>query len=195
MPAGMQAGVAPGRRALLAGGLLALAARPAAAAQARHVFDQRHGWLEFTARHLGLLDATGRFEDFSAELLWDPRQPLAMALTVEVRTAAIAMPMPGAVVRLRSPDFFDVERYPEARFTGGTTGAGSADGFALAGALTLRGTTRPFGMEARLAWRDRQVVEFSAEGEMRRSEYGMTADRAIISDTIRLGMRAALTVA
>ncbi len=189
-----------GRRAL-AGGLAALAARPAlGAARSRYVFDQHRGRLEFSARHLGVLTSTGRFEDFAAVLQIDPDRPLTTAVAVTVRTAVVALAYPGAVEMLRSPDFFDVDRYPEAHFTGAATGQGSLDRFALAGDLTIRGITRPYAMQARLLGRRRDaalgvdVADFSATGPMKRSAFGMTAETAAISDTIGLSVRVSLIV-
>jgi len=189
-----------GRRAFAAGLGAVAAVRPARAAPARYVFDEAAGRLEFTARHLGVLSSTGRFEDFAAELLIDPDSPLTTRVAVAVRTAAIALAYPGAVDLLRSPAFFDVERHPEARFDGAATGEGSLARFALAGNLTIRGITRPHRMEARLIERrrdpalGRDVAEFSAGGDMRRSEFGMTAEPAAISDVIRLTVRVRLIV-
>jgi polyisoprenoid-binding protein YceI len=184
----------------MAGGLGALAFARPAAARNRYVFDNSVGRLEFVARHLGVLSSTGRFEDFSAELLIDPDRPLTTNVEVKVRTAAVALAYPGAVDLLRSPAFFDVERFPEATFSGAATGEGSLARFTLAGALTIRGITRPHRMEARLVERrrdatlGREVAEFTAGGEMRRSEFGMTAEPAAISDTIRLVVRVRIIV-
>jgi polyisoprenoid-binding protein YceI len=183
-------------RRLFAGGVAALATGPARAeTRRRYAFDQKGGTLEFTARHLGVLSSTGRFDDFMAELLIDPDRPLTSRVQATVRTGAIDIAYPGAVDLLRSPAFFDVEKYPEARFTGAATGQGSLERFTLAGDLTIRGITRPFRMEARLLGRERDaalggdVANFSAAGDMKRSEYGMVADAASISDTIRLSVR------
>ena len=191
----------PIERRALVGALAAMVPRPTpAAARGRYVFDETRGRLEFTARHLGFLSSTGRFEDFAAELLIDPNRPLTSLVTVTVRTAAIALAYPGAVDLLRSADFFDVERFPEARFTGAATGQGSLENFALAGELTIRGITRPYAMEARLVGRRRDaavgadVADFAATGAMRRSEYGMTAQTTAISDTIRLAVSVSLIV-
>jgi polyisoprenoid-binding protein YceI len=188
-----------GRRMLLAGVGAGMLARPARA-RTRYVFDQNVGRLEFVARHLGVLSSTGRFEDFGAELLIDPERPLTTSVQVTVRTAAVALAYPGAVDLLRSPDFFDVERHPVATFRGAATGEGSLARFPLAGDLTIRGITRPFRMEGRLLDRrrdaalGREVADFSAGGEMKRSEFGMTTEQAAISDTIRLNVRVRLIV-
>ena len=189
-----------GRRAAAAGlGGALLLGRPAAA-RSRYMFDSAGGRLEFVARHLGVLSSTGRFEDFAAELLIDPDQPLTTHVEVTVRTAAIALAYLGAVDLLRSPAFFDVERFPEARFSGRATGEGTLARFPLAGDLTIRGITRPYRMEARLVDRKRDpalgrdIAEFSGSGPMRRSDYGMTAEAAAISDEIRLVVRVRIIV-
>jgi polyisoprenoid-binding protein YceI len=189
------------RRRAAAAGLGALVLARPAAARTRYVFDEEVGRLEFVARHLGVLSSTGRFEDFSAELMIDPDRPLTTSVVVTVRTAAVALAYPGAVELLRSPAFFDVERFPEATFTGAATGEGALSRFQLAGQLTIRGITRPHRMEARLLARrpdpalgGREVAEFSAAGDMKRSEFGMTAEPAAISDTIRLVVRVRLLV-
>ncbi|WP_198372845.1 YceI family protein [Roseomonas rosulenta] len=189
-----------GRRGFAAGLGGALAFGRPATARTRYVFDQAVGRLEFVARHLGVLSSTGRFEDFAAELLIDPDQPLTTHVEVTVRTAAVALAYPGAVDLLRSPAFFDVERFPEARFTGQATGEGTLARFPLAGDLTIRGITRPLRMEARLVDRKRDaalgrdVAEFSGGGTMKRSEFGMTAESAAISDEIRLVVRVRIII-
>lgn len=187
-------------RRRLAGGLGGLVLARPASARTRYVFDQDNGRLEFVARHLGVLSSTGRFDDFSGELLIDPDRPLTTSVDVTVRTAAVELAYPGAVDLLRSAAFFDVERYPVATFRGAATGEGSLERFALAGELTIRGITRPYRMDARLLGRKRDealgrdVAEFSAGGEMKRSEFGMTTEQAAISDTIRLVVRVRILV-
>jgi len=189
-----------GRRALAAGVVGALAHRRPALARTRYVFDHSGGRLEFVARHLGVLSSTGRFENFAAELLIDPERPLTTQVDVTVRTAAVALAYPGAVDLLRSPAFFDVERFPEARFTGQATGEGTLARFPLVGELTIRGITRPYRMEARLVDRKRDaalgrdVAEFSGGGPMRRSEFGMVTEQAAISDEIRLAVRVRIVI-
>ncbi len=189
-----------GRRGFAVGLGAGLALHRPALANTRYVFDHAAGRLEFVARHLGVLSSTGRFENFAAELLIDPDRPLTTRVDVTVRTAAVALAYPGAVDLLRSPAFFDVERFPEARFTGQATGEGTLARFPLAGELTIRGITRPYRMEARLLDRKRDaalgrdVAEFSGGGVMKRSEFGMVTDQAAISDEIRLVVRVRIVV-
>ncbi len=184
-----------GRRAM-AVGLAALASRPAGA-QTRLIIGPANGVLEFSARRLGVLPTTGRFDDFSATLLFDRNRPQSTEVSVVVRVAAITLDVPGGAALLRSRDFFDAEGFPEARFNGTGVGQGSPDRFSLAGALTIRGVTRPFRMEATLAGdgaAGQQTALLTATGALQRSEYGMTARQGLISETVRLTLRVALAL-
>lgn len=183
----------PGRRVLVAAAA-ALAIPRLGRAQGLYVFDQRQGRLDFTARHMGMFSSTGEFRRFDARLQLDPERTDRARVQVEIDTASAFVAYPGAGELLRSPAYFDTARHPRARFAGRAVPAGSAERFAISGELEIRGISRPIAMEAQLLSRradpaiGAEVAEFSASGEMRRSEYGMTADPQMISDAIRLGV-------
>lgn len=177
----------PRRRALFT--LAILPAWPARAQErARYVFDQSVGRIGFSARHLGLFTSQGQFDRFQATLLIDPTNPQTASVECVVETAEVSIPFPGATDLLRSEPYFDVARHPTARFSGQANGLNEAGGFPILGQLAVRGTTRPFRMMARLIERQGNVARFQAQGEMRRSEFGMVADRTLISDAIQLSV-------
>lgn len=186
-----------GRRAILA----ALVALPAAAQGGRvWRFDHSIGRISFTARHFGLFSSTGRFERFRAMVALDPADPTDARVEATVETAAISHPWPAAGPLLRSAEFFDSERFLEARFTGRASGVAAGAAFPLAGTLTVRGIEQPFRMEARLVGRGfdaaagGEVADFSAEGVLDRTAFGMVAEREAIADEIGLSVRVRLLV-
>ena len=88
---------------------------------------------------------------------------------------------------LRSPAFFDAERFPELTFEATeirSLGAGTAE---IAGDLTIRGVTRPVTLTAELQGaEDDQRVALAVRGRLNRGEYGMTYGRPLVSDTVEL---------
>ncbi len=205
----------PRRAAALLCAAAPLALPPAARAErARYSFDHDSGQLGFSARHMGMFSSQGRFDRFRADLTIDPDRPAEADVDVRIETGFVTLPWPGATELLRSPPFFDVERFPEARFTGRAEGVADQGAFAVRGLMLLRGVQRPLSLRARLAERRRdtrggptgggrgeptgaarsEVLRFTAEGEIRRSEFGMTADRTLISDLITIAVEVSILV-
>ena len=82
---------------------------------------------------------------------------------------------------LNSGDFLDSERIPQMTFTAESARRTGEHTFAVAGELTLLGTTRPLTLEATVNKAapypigDRaEVMGVSARGSLKRSEFGMT---------------------
>ena len=181
------------RRALLA--LALLPALPARGQERmRYEFDQGVGRIGFSARHLGLFTSQGLFERFQATLVIDPANPGTASVECVVEPGHVSIPFPGATDLLRSEAYFDIARHPTARFQGQAQGLDSMGGFPITGELAVRGITRPFRMTARLIERQAGVARFQAEGEMRRGEFGMVADRTLISDSIQLSVDVRIAV-
>ncbi len=186
-------------RRLLVPALLAFAT-PARAQAKVYQFDEKLGQLTFTARHFGLMRSSGSFGRFNARVLLDPTDPSRAEVTVAVATGSIDLAWPGGVEMLRSPAYFASEEFPMAHFTGVAVGVATRERFTIAGNLTMRGITKPLTMEARLLRRVRdpaqggEVAEFSASGEVDRTDFGMVEDRTTISDRIVLAVQVRLLV-
>ena len=179
--------------------LLGLAPRPAEAARVFR-FDHTQGRLEFIARHLMVLTSTGQFSRFARELVLDPDRPETARVAVQVETASIAHAYPGAADLLRSPAYFDAERWPMARFSGRAKPGGRIEAFELAGPLEMRGVTQPVTMQAKLSGRRRdaatgaEIVECTARGEISRMAFGMTSDMLATADRVQLAVSVSLVI-
>jgi polyisoprenoid-binding protein YceI len=93
--------------------------------------------------------------------------------------------------QLRSSRFFNVGRYPVIDFSGDRVTTTGPNAFRIEGSLRLRGITRPLTLDAKLAnlqrgTDGRQRARYVARAEFRRSEFGMTYDKGIVSDNVVL---------
>jgi len=91
----------------------------------------------------------GRFTDFHATVTVDADGGITVA--GEAATASIDTGDPARDRHLRSPDFFDVERWPTMRLVGRAVGAGPHVGtYTVDAELTIRDVTRPVRFDAHL---------------------------------------------
>lgn len=169
-------------------------------AQGLYKIDQHYGGIEFTVRNLGLFSSHGVFDRFVGRLIIDPVHPDRTRIDVHVEAASVSMPWDGGVDMLRSADFFDVGKYPEISFTSTAVEQMGPDHFRVLGQLRIRGVAQPQTLDATLVdrhldpARGADVADFVVSGELKRSQFGMVADRDFISDTVGLRIHARIVL-
>ena len=121
---------------------------PGMAAAAEYAIDtpKAHAFIQFRIQHLGYSWLYGRFNTFEGSFSYNEKNPAASSVDVVIKTASIDSNHAERDKHLRSEDFLDVAKYPEARFV--STGFEEhADGSAtLKGELTLHGVTKPIAI-------------------------------------------------
>lgn len=157
--------------------------------------DPGHAGVAFVGRHFGLTKIRGRFTGVSGTVTSADDIELS---TVEV-TIDMASVESGDLTRddhLRSPDLFDVERYPQATFRSTRVATRGRRG-RLAGDLTIKDVTRPVELDVEYLgrvtdpWGHDRVV-FSATTTINREDWGLTwnmvleAGGLLVSREIRL---------
>jgi polyisoprenoid-binding protein YceI len=131
--------------------------------------DPSHSIAEFTVRHMKISTVRGVFLDFDASLEGgdEPR------ISGSIRTASAVTHDETRDGHLKAPDFFDVERYPEATLAGSLV---APDRFE--GELTLKGVTKPITMRATVSGPDtdpwgNERVGVELQGAINRLDHGV----------------------
>ncbi len=125
---------------LLLVGLISVTAE--AQAPTKYGIDAAHSNVGFTVPILnGVSHVRGKFNDFTVTVDYDDADVTQSALTATIKTASIDTGIEARDKHLRTPDFFDVEKYPEITFQS-TRIVKKADGFELTGNFTLHGVTK-----------------------------------------------------
>jgi polyisoprenoid-binding protein YceI len=160
--------------------------------------DPAHSSVEFRVKHLGIATVTGRFREFEGTM--EMRADLASSSARGVvKAASIDTNEPQRDEHLRSPDFFDVENYPEITFE--STGIENVgDGvYHVSGDLTMHGVTKPITLHAESAGTEidpwgNERVGIEATGELKRSDFDMKFNQAlgsgnmVVSDKVRMNL-------
>src|SRR5436305_3772250 len=127
---------------LCAGAVISLALVTNARAGETYKFDQNGSTIRFTVRHL-LGTARGDFARFSGTIDLDRDQPEKSSVSARIEVASIDTGISKRDSHLRSPDFFDAQKFPVITFKSRSvkrTGEREGD---VAGDLTMHGVTRP----------------------------------------------------
>ena len=111
--------------------------------------DRAHTQVSFSAKHLGVATVRGTFDHIvSADIqLNDPNDPASARGTVVVDAASVNTGNEQRDGHLRGADFFDVEKYPEIRFTAKRVECAGEDRYSVVGDLTIKGQTREVTLE------------------------------------------------
>ena len=117
----------------------------APAFSADYVIDtaKSHAFIQFRIKHLGFSWLHGRFNSFEGTFSYDEAAPEKSQVGVTIDVASLDTNHAERDKHLRSDDFFDVGKYPEATFTSTAYRPDGNGGGILIGDLTLRGVTRP----------------------------------------------------
>lgn len=177
------------RLALMLAG--ALAAPPAWAEE--FTLDPAHTSVNFKINHLGISETYGRFNDVEGRLDLDRQNPEASSVTVVIDTRSIDTNHEERDDHLRGEEFFAVGTYPTITFKSTDIEMTGEKTAKITGDLTLRGVTKPLALDATLLHLgphpmrpEREVAGFTATGEIRRSDYGMTGFLPMVGDEVTL---------
>ncbi len=115
---------------------------------AKWFLEPGHTAAEFCARHMMVTHVRGHFKNVQGTLEFDPQTPSRSSVTVKIDASGIWTGEPDRDQHLRSPDFLDVENYPEITFTANQIEVIGDHDYIVTGDLTIRGITRQVALNA-----------------------------------------------
>ncbi|HIF9180526.1 TPA: YceI family protein [Photobacterium damselae] len=133
-------------------GMLIAAMMSFSANSADYIIDTKgaHASINFKISHLGYSFIKGRFNDFSGQFSYDPTNISASNVEVIVNTQSLDSNHAERDKHVRSDDFIDASKYPQAKFVS-TKVVGKGDGnLEIFGDLTLHGQSKPIIIAAEL---------------------------------------------
>ena len=159
-----------------------------------YAIEPKHTQLRFTVLHFGFTPFSGFFSGASGSLTLDPAKPGAASVTIEVPTNTALVTVPKLTEELRSPMFFDPDKYPTMKFVSDKVTVHGTHA-TISGQLTLHGQTHPLTLEASFfgagAASGKRTIGFTATGTLKRSDYGVTAVLPLVSDEVQIDIAAA----
>lgn len=142
--------------------------------------------------HFGFSQPSADFHIDAGTLVFDATDAGKSSVDVTLPMAAIDTFVPALDEHLKKADFFDVARFPQARFR--STGVKPAGGnkFIVTGVLTIKDVSKPVTLDVTLngagkhGMTGQQAIGFSATATLKRSDFGVGAFAPAVSDEVRL---------
>ena len=152
--------------------------------------DPAHTQVGFEVKYMMFAKVRGRFTDLEGTLTIGPSDEESTA-SVVLRAASIDTGQAQRDEHLRSPDFFDFERFPQLTFEGsGLRREGR--GLILRGDLTIRDVVRRVELDVEESGRGvdpwgNERIGFTATASIDRRDYGLTWNQALETGGVLVG--------
>jgi polyisoprenoid-binding protein YceI len=160
--------------------------------------DVSHSTVGFFVKHLMVAKTRGRFNQFHGTVVIadDPRQS---SVEVEIDMASVDSRDQGRDDHLRSPDFFDVERYPTMTYRSTAVTEAGNGRWAVDGDLTAHGVTQPVRLLVDFEggvtdpWGNARAG-FSATAEVDREAFGITFNQVLEGGGVMVGKKVTIEI-
>jgi polyisoprenoid-binding protein YceI len=184
------------RKTLLA--LAALAVLTTVARATEYDIDPAHSQVGFKVKHV-TGKVPGRFTTFSGSFSYDKKNPKAWKAAATIDPASINTDNEKRDGHLKSPDFFDVAKFPAMSFksTGVTDVKG--DHAKLHGDLTMHGVTKAVVLDLEIGGVDKdpwgnETAGFTATGTINRKDWDIVWNKTLDSGGVLVSEQVAITL-
>ena len=146
--------------------------------------DASHSTIEFSVKHMMIATVRGRFTTFDGALVLDEQNPERSVVEGSVQAASIDTNDPKRDAHLRSPDFFDVEKFPLMSYRAKSIRRVQGNDFKVAGDMTIKNATREVTFDVTYEgdnkdpWGGRRRA-FTAHTSLARKDFDLTWNVAL----------------
>ena len=153
--------------------------------------DPVHTSVWFRINHMNVANFYGRFNEASGTFTLNAGNLDANRLEISVKTASIDTNNADRDKHLRTPEYFDSDKFPTIEFRSSKFKKISDNKFEVAGELTLHGVTKPLSIALEKTgagddpWGNHRVG-LETTFTIKRSEFGMTTMLGALGDDVRL---------
>lgn len=161
--------------------------------------DKSHSEISFSVRHMMISTARGRFEDFDGKFEVNETDPGQSKIEVTIQAASINTKDGQRDGHLKSPDFFDVEKYPTLSFKSKRVEQVNGQNLRLIGDLTIKDVTKEVALAVEYAGQSKSPwgtvsAGFSAHTKINRKEWGLVWNVALETGGMLVGEEVSINI-
>jgi len=127
--------------------------------------------IEFNYSQMGV-PMDGRFRKFASQLSFDPAQPAAAKVAIDVDLGSIDTGTPELDTEAAGKDWFNLKSFPTARFVATGVKPLGGDRYSVAGKLTIKGRSKDIVVPATFAAQG-SIGVFAGQFTIRRGDFAI----------------------
>lgn len=156
--------------------------------------DAAHTGIHFSVRHMVVSKVRGRFAKYTGTITLDDADVARSSVEMSIDASSIDTGVADRDTHLRSPDFFDVEKFPELHFRSTRIEPVDDTHYRVMGDLTIRGVKREVALDAEYGGRGKdpwgnERIGFVAKTSIDRKEFGLTWSQVLETGGVLVGDR------
>lgn len=153
--------------------------------------DADHSGVGFEIKHMMIATVNGSFREFEGTVDADDKTGALSKVNFTVKTSSIDTANKKRDEHLRGEDFFDTEKFPEAKFVSKSV-KGSGKKFKVTGDLTLHGVTKEVALDVLSLGKNKdpwgnQKYGYQATATIKRKDFGLGWNKALESGGVLVG--------
>ena len=164
--------------------LLSLAPALALAAPSNWNIDPSHSQVGFAVKHLVISNVRGEFAAYQGKLVLDEADVTRSTVDATIEVNSLSTKVADRDAHLKSPDFFDVAKYPTITFKSTKVAKAGKDRLEVTGDLTLHGVTKSVVLDVSTSPEVKGMFgetrrAFAATTKIDRKDFGLTWNKLV----------------
>ena len=160
--------------------------------ETKWTIDPSHSKVSFKVKHLMIANVQGNFREFEGTATTDGDNFSTAQISFSLSAASVDTEIADRDAHLKSPDFFDAEKFPKLTFSGKGLKDLGDDLYELTGDLTIKDVTKSvtlsveFGGVMADPWGNVKAG-FSINGKINRKDFGLNWNAALEAGGVLVG--------
>ena len=160
---------------------------------ATYTLDPSHTSIGFNVKYLMITDVIGQFKTYEAEIELEENTNELKGVEANIQVSSIDTENAKRDGHLKSPDFFDVEQFPNILFKSRTVNKLGTDEYEVIGDLTIKGITKTITLRGKntgfidAGMMGGKRAGFSATAMINRKDFGLNWNRKLDKGGLLVG--------
>jgi len=172
--------------------LAVVAIAGSALAADEYKIDPNHSSVNFSVTHLMVSTVNGRFNTFEGKILFDDKDVTKSSVNVDIKTASVNTDNTSRDNDLRSPGFFDADKFPDITFQSKSIEKKGND-YVAHGTLTIKGVAKdvdlPFQLKGPVdAGKMGKVMGAHASLTVNRQDFGVAKAPGMVGNEVKIDL-------